>query len=320
VSHIKNHLPNSRLTWLVEPKCSELVNIHPQIDKIIIFNRPQNIRGLWQLYRDLAKEHYDITLDLQRHFKSGFFSLLSGAKRRIGFHRRNAKEFNWLFNNEHIDDVPKELELPKVQHYLKFTEYLGFPKPLTLDFGISSPDPRVGLPDTIADLGEPYIAIVMGSSWETKDWFFEAYHQLIKDILFSDKRTVVLLGDQSKKADAAKLCNEIGSDKLINLVGKTSLLEVVAVLKSAVAGVGPDSGPGHLSAAVGTPYVTLFGPTAPKRAAPYKYGHLVVQSELNCISCYKKRCPDLDRQCMRLVTVEAVKDKLAEALKMVDIR
>ena len=140
----------------------------------------------------------------------------------------------------------------------------------------------------------------------------------ITDIIFTDNSPVVLVGDHLKKADAAKLCDKIGPSKLINLVGKTSLLEVVAVLKAAAAGVGPDSGPGHLSAAVGTPYVTLFGPTSPKRAAPYGCEHLVVQSELSCISCYKKRCPDLDRQCMQLVTVETVKAKLLEALKRND--
>lgn len=314
VSHIKNYLPKSRVTWLIEPKWSELVCIHPQIDKIIVFNRSRNVLGVWELYRDLSKEHFDITLDLQRHLKSGFFSLFSKAKRRIGFHRKNAKEFNWLFNNEYIGEVSNELELPKWRHYLKFTEYLGLPTPAKLDFGITTSEPAAGLPDIIAQLDEPFVVVVMGSSWESKDWIFENYLLLIRDLLSTVNRSVVLVGDNSKKADAAKLCDKIGPGKLINLVGKTSLLEAVAVLKAAAAGVGPDSGPGHLSAAVGTPYVTLFGPTSAKRAAPYRCEPFVVQSDLNCISCYKKRCPDLDRRCMQLVTVEKVKEKLIEAL------
>jgi ADP-heptose:LPS heptosyltransferase len=316
VSHIKNNLPKSRITWLVEPKWSELVGIHPQIDKIIVFNRPRNLPGVWQLYRDLTQENFDITLDLQRHFKSGVFSLLSGAKRRIGFHRQNAKEINWLFNNEHIEWVRNELEFPKWRHYLKFTAYLGFPEPLALDFGISSQDPRIRLPNIIAQIDGPFIAVVMGSSWKTKDWFFDKYHRLVKNMLFADNRTVVLIGDHSKTAEAAKLCDKIGPGKLINLVGKTSLLEVTAVLAAAAAGVGPDSGPAHLSAEVGTPFVTIFGPTPPIRNAPYKCDHLVVQSELDCVPCYKKDCPDLDRQCMRLVAVEMVEKKISEALAM----
>ena len=314
VSHIKQNLSESRITWLVEPQWAELVNLHPQIDKMIVFNRPQGFFAVWRLRKDLAQDHFDITLDLQRHFKSGFFSLISGARRRIGFHRQNAKEFNWLFNNEYIESVSNEIEFPKWRHYLKFATYLGFPEPEALDFGISSEDPRIKLPNSIAQIDGPYIAVVMGSSWETKDWFFDKYNRLVKNMVYSDNRTVVLVGDHSKTAEAAKLCDKIDSGKLINLVGKTSLLEVTAVLAAAAAGVGPDSGPAHLSAAVGTPFVTIFGPTPPIRTAPYKCDHLVVQSELDCAPCYKKDCPDLDRQCMRLVAVEMVEKKISEAL------
>jgi ADP-heptose:LPS heptosyltransferase len=115
-------------------------------------------------------------------------------------------------------------------------------------------------------------------------------------------------------SSAAKLYEKVDSRDIINLVGETSIPELVAVLKAAEAGVGPDSGPGHLAAAVGTPYVTLFGPTSPTREAPYKCEHLVVQSGISCVSCHKKKCPDLDRQCMRRISIEAVKKKLSLAL------
>ena len=317
VSHIKNNLPESRVTWLVEPMCSEVVRLHPRIDKMIVFNRPRNILGIRDLYKNLSREHFDITLDLQRHLKSGFFSFLSGAKRRIGFNRRNSGEFNWIFNNEHIPYASDELDLPKLYHYLKFTEYLGLPEPASLDFGFSCFDEKFNLPDIAANISKPFIAVVMGSSWESKDWFFEEYYRLIKNIL-SMKWSIVLLGDGSQVSSATKLCQKLGSQELINLVGKTSILELVAVLKAAAACVGPDSGPGHLGAAVGTPYVSLFGPTSPKRAAPYNCEHLVVQSKLSCVSCYKKKCPDLDKLCMRLISVESVQEKLSLALGTAD--
>ncbi len=320
VSHIKNNLPKSRITWIVEPAWSELVGFHPQIDKMIIFNRPKNILGVLNLQKDLAREHFDITFDLQRHFKSGFFSLLSGAKRRIGFNRKNAKEFNWIFNNEHIENIIDELLLPKWRHYLKFTEYLGLPEPAFLDFGFSSLDVQTIAPGIITKISNPFIAVVIGTSWESKEWFFQGYYELVENILSSGSRQVVLLGDHSKTASAAELCEKVDSRRLINLVGKTSLLELVAVLKAAVASVGPDSGPAHLAAAVGTPFVTLFGPTSPRRAAPYKYEHLVVQSDINCVSCYKKKCPNHNNKCMLLIGVKAVEDKLKEALEQHELQ
>jgi ADP-heptose:LPS heptosyltransferase len=155
----------------------------------------------------------------------------------------------------------------------------------------------------------------MGSSWESKDWFFEGYHRMVKNILSIMKRGVVLLGDTSQVSSATKMCRKVNSHELINLVGKTSIPELLAVLKAAAAGVGPDSGPGHLAAAMGTPYVSLFGPTSPKRAAPYNCEHLVVQSRVSCVSCYKKKCPDLDKLCMRRISAELVQEKISIALE-----
>ena len=314
VSHIKSNLPESRVTWLIEPKWAELVSFHPRIDKTILFDRPKGVPAVWNLFKDLAQEHFDITLDLQRHLKSGFFSLLSGAKRRVGFNRRNAKEFNWLFNNEQIDYFSDEL--PKLRHYLEFTHYLGLSEPTSLEFGFSSLDAKSVAPTIVSKLRSPFIAVVIGSSWESKNWFPDEYCRLVKNILSSGNRQVVLLGNHSASANAFTLSEKINSSGLVNLVGKTSLLELVAVLKTAAAAIGPDSGPGHLAAAVGTPYVSLFGPTSPKRTAPYGSEHLVVQSRASCAPCYKKQCPGLGKLCMRLLSVEAVEQKLSEALAM----
>ena len=314
VSHIKESLPESRITWLVEPKWVELVKLHPRIDKVLVFNRPKGFLAVWDLYKALGQEHFDIVLDLQRHFKSGFFSWLSGAKRRVGFNRCNAKEVNWLFNNERIENFSDEL--PKLRHYLKFTEYLGLPVPNTLDFGLASVDLRASTPDIISVVKGPIIAVVIGSSWESKDWFFEGYYGLLKDLLYSEKMHVVLLGDSSQVPSALRLVRRLSATGLMDLVGRTSLLELVAVLKAVAVAVGPDSGPSHVAAAVGTPYVSLFGPTSPRRTAPYGSESLVVRSSVNCAPCYKKQCPGLDRICMRKISVEKVKEKLSEALEI----
>jgi ADP-heptose:LPS heptosyltransferase len=312
ICHLKSHWPQSRISWLVEARWAELIRLHRQIDKVIIFRREWRASALWQLYKELSQQDFDITLDLQRIFKSGLFSLLSGAKRRIGVHRNNAKELNWLFNNEHISYVDDNLS--KLSHYLKFTEQLGLPAATALDFGFDRFDGNKILPTAVVEIQNSFIAVVMGSSWETKDWYFEGYCRLVQQILSFLKRDVVLLGDSSQSPAARRLSKNMDSHKVIDLTGN-SLVEMTAVLKAAAAGVGPDSGPGHLAAAVGTPYVTLFGPTPPGRHAPYGCDHLVVQTEKDCIPCYKKRCPGRNRECMYDIDPERVMEKLIKAIK-----
>ena len=312
VAHIKNHLPQSTISWLVEPKWAQVVRFHPDLHRVIVFDRPRGLSAVRDLHRELSQIDFDITFDLQRHFKSGFFSLLSGAQRRVGFHRRNAKEFNWLMNNEHIDYSPGGLS--KIDLYIRFTRHLGLPPPDSLDFGFSSLDLQVVRPHISAQLAKPFLAVVMGSSWESKDWVFEGYQQLVADILESGKMGVVLLGDRSQTALAERLIREIAHPEMIDLVGKTSLLELTAILKVARVAVGPDSGPGHLAGAVKTPYVSLFGPTDPTLTAPYGSEHLVVQVKPECSPCYKRKCPIPDRWCMRQIDVAKVKAKVAQAL------
>ena len=90
---------------------------------------------------------------------------------------------------------------------------------------------------------------------------------------------------------------------------------MTAVLKAAAAAVGPDSGPGHLAAAVGTPYVTLFGPTPASRHVPYGCEHLIVQSGLDCAPCYQRQCPDRNNQCMQNIELDDVVEKISMALE-----
>jgi lipopolysaccharide heptosyltransferase II len=312
VSHLKAHLPKSRISWLVEPKWAELVRLHPQVDHVIVFQRAWRFSALRQLYADLKQDHFDLSLDLQRILKSGFFSMLSGAKRRIGFHRRNAKELNWIFNNEHISYYSDDL--PKIRHYLKFTEYLGLPPPASLEFGLASLNAAVTAPPAVSSLQNPFIAVVLGASWASKEWLFEGYRQLVEQVLSIRELSVVLLGDHTQVAMAKELSATIQQAGLINLVGRTTLPELTAVLKAAAVGTGPDSGPAHLAAAVGTPFVTLFGPTSPQRTAPFGCEHLVVKPELHCTPCYQKRCPELNQQCMATITAAQVAEKIFEAL------
>jgi ADP-heptose:LPS heptosyltransferase len=310
---IKARYPGVHLSWLVEPRWRELVHHHDQIDNILVFNRPRGIKALPALRRELRKRPFDLTLDLQRHFKSGLFSLLSGSPQRIGFHPRNAKEFNWLFNNDHIPCFSESRS--KLQHYLQFANALGVDTKGPLDFGLSALAKARGLEILAPALQYPYIVVVMGSSWPSKDWHADGYRRLLAYALHDMQIGVALVGDGSQRPMAESISAGLTTDRLINLTGRTTLTELTVLLGQAAAGLGPDSGPGHLAAAVGTPYVTLFGPTPPARVAPYGCEDLVVLADTDCTGCYCKRCPCTEHTCMRAITPEMVVRQLERALR-----
>ena len=205
-------------------------------------------------------------------------------------------------------------DLPKIRHYLKFTEHLGLPDCTWPDFGLASLDGTQLTPRIIRDLNHPFAAIVLGTSWESKNWNSEGYAGLIQRILADRALKVVLLGDDSQAELAANLVETFKTPDLISLVGQTTLPQLAAVLQAAKLGIGPDSGPGHVAAAVKTPFITLFGPTSPQRTAPFGNEHLVVNAEAGCAPCYKKYCADRNNQCMQSILPDAVMKKVSLAL------
>jgi lipopolysaccharide heptosyltransferase I len=310
VEAIKQQIPNAHITWVVEPTCAEIVRLHPRVDEVLVFQRKSGLRGLPALVRELRKRQYDVTLDLQRHLKSGVFSWLSRAPRRIGFHPQDAKEFNWLFNNEFIAEHGERIS--KIEHYNLFLEKVGISKPEALRSGLEG----IKLSESAEwakALVSPYVALVLGSSWDSKDWPEEGYRELIAQLREQRRGSeqVVLLGDKSKREMGERLVASLaGGAGVLNLVGKTTLRELVGVISAAKAVVGPDSGPAHIAAAVGTPHVTLFGPTPAVRNSPRGSEHLSITSAVGCSPCKRRVCPGLGKVCMRLISPQQVLEKL----------
>ncbi len=306
VNSLKAAEPDAHITWLVEPACSGILKLHPGIDEIIVFNRPKGLKGVLEIRRELAKRTFDITLDLQRHSKSGLFSWFSGAPRRIGFHAKDAKEFNWIFNTEYVD--PQGEAISKVDHYQTFLKPLGLPIPQQLTSGLEAITlDGVDAPWAEGLRREPYVGLILGSSWDSKDWPIEGYEGLLS---IMPEETVVFLADKSKVEMAAKLEQVKTRAKVVNLAGKTNLKELVALVSGARILVGPDSGPGHIAGAVGTRHVTIFGPTPWVRNAPRGSEDLTLTANVGCSPCKRRVCPGLGKVCMKLIQPEMVLAKI----------
>jgi ADP-heptose:LPS heptosyltransferase len=302
---IKQQYPQVRITWLVEPKCEGLVRLHPLIDQVIVFNRSRGIRGIPALWKELKKQQFDVVLDMQRHFKSGLFSRLAPAKRRIGFHPRNTKEFNHWFHKEYIDFFPESVS--KITNYQAFIKAIGG-VPCSSSgpfiFGLESFDGgRYPALSSEAD----YIGVVLGSSWPSKDVPKNTYLVLLRRCLetFPDY-SILLFGDKTHVELAKTLSAELNDPRIFSSAGATDLGGLCTLLGRCKVVVGPDSGPGHICSAVGTPYISCFGPTDPRRVAPAGNEARVIQSSVGCAPCWRRECPGLDTICMKMISIEKI--------------
>lgn len=309
-ARVRAAYPAARLTWAVEPAAAPLLDGHPALDERLLFERRGGARAFVHLLRRVRAGRFDLVLDLQRHLKSGVVSAASRAPVRVGFHRRNTKELNWLFNTHTIDPVdPRGW---KLEHYQRFGDFLELPAmPPRFDLATTAAeDARVAT--LLGPLRRPFAALFLASTWESRLWFPEGF-AAVADGLDAIGLDTVLVGGPDARAIASETV-ALARRAPLDLTGRTSLREAYGVLARARVAMGPDSGPMHLAAAAGTRVVSLWGATAPARSAPFGSEDLVLVGRVPCTPCYRRRCP-IGRQCMQDITPTRVLAQVARALE-----
>ena len=299
---VRRGFPDAYLAWAVEPAAAPLLEGHPAIDEPLIFRRDLGAAAFVRFLREVRRGAFDLVLDLQRHLKSGVVSRASGAPRRIGFHRSNTKEGNWLFNTESIP--PQRHWSSKLRQYLAFADRLDL-APAPIEFGLGLTREEEARVDTLlAPVRAPFVAAFVGSSWPSRWWFADRTAAVLSALGARAGLGAVLLGAPGAEAAfAAEVAAAFPA--ATNLAGRTTLRDVVGILRRARVAFGPDSGPMHVAAAVGTPVVSLWGATSPERSAPHGAVDLALVGRVACQPCYLRRCP-VERICMQQIGVEAV--------------
>ncbi|MFZ3091785.1 MAG: lipopolysaccharide heptosyltransferase II [Nitrospirota bacterium] len=315
---IRGRYPEAAISWLINRGIDELIRDNSSLDEIILFERKRwggfddigyKLRGVTEFIRGLRQKRFDLIIDLQGLFRSGIIAYLSGADYRIGF--ANAREFSPIFYNYNVSHPP--IEMHAVDRYLLIAKELGA--------DITKKDFKINIPEKEKEYAasliskikkRPLIAINPSARWETKMWPLKRYAELTDTIAAKLKAQPLLIGGREDEVRINEL-SSITKSKPLNLSGKTSLLQLAALLKKVDLLITNDSGPMHIAAAVGTPVIAIFGPTSPVRTGPYGNGHVVLQSSLPCIRCLKKRCNDL--KCMEAITVEEVFNSVRKVLK-----
>ncbi|HWO43600.1 MAG TPA: glycosyltransferase family 9 protein [Candidatus Eisenbacteria bacterium] len=307
---LRRRFPDAFLAWSVEAPCLPLIEGHPALDEVILFDRDHWWRALIPFIRKIRSRRFDCVLDLQRHFKSGAISLLSGARARVGFHPSESKEFNWIFNNRHIAAAGHSIS--KLDHYLQFAAYLDAPTgPLEWPL-VPTAEVQRAFERHLEGVDPSYAVLFAGSRWESKRWFPAQIAECAEAIKEHYGFDVVLLGSRADRAAALEAQTRCRA-KPKNLVGQTSLREAVAIISRAKVAVGPDTGLMHIASALAVPVVSLWGATDPARNAPHGFERLAIRGRAECAPCNRRRCP-IGRVCMRSIATAEIVEKINEAL------
>ncbi len=317
LGRIRRAWPDAHIAWAVEPKSEPILRGHPWLDDLVVYDRRHAPWSFPRFLVTVRAGRYDLVLDLQRHLKSGVTALVSGARERIGFARENAKEHNYLFTTRRLEAQPN-LRL-KLMQYQQFADALGI-APAPIEFGLApGAEERARAAEMLGDSPRPLLGVILGSSWPSRIYFPEQTAAVIRMLAESANGSgsalfPVLVGGPDETALAAEVMRRLGPLRALNLAGRTTLRDLVAIFSECAAAFGPDSGPMHIAAAVGCPVVSLWGATAAERSAPWGFAEHALTGVIPCQPCYLRDCP-VGRECMRRIASANVAAAVRRALE-----
>lgn len=332
VRALKHTYPEAAIDLLAVPASAKVVMHDPDLAQIItydpnIWRRPKtlfqakNWRDVFRLRRHLRAQDYDIAVSVFGPW-AGVIAVLSGAKRRVGFGRESYPGFmtdnvpgrHWS-PGDHKHEVDYCLELAKSSG-AKISPSDRMPS-LYVD-----PQARQQLDQLLIQEGiepeKPLIAChISSNNGHSKRWPIPYWAILIDKLVREQGAQVILTGAPADLPLIESLLRRV-QEQAINLAGKTSLPQLVALLQRADLVISGDSGPMHIAAAVGTPLIAIHGPTDPALSGPISPTATILRSDIWCSPCYNARdtadCRFFTTQCMKNIlpqqVLEVVRDKL----------
>lgn len=318
--------PKAKIDWLISSTFASLIEGHEDIDELILFDRnrfhrlgihPGATRDFVELISNLRRRRYDLVIDLQGLFRSGFFSWASGAEVRIGF--RDAREAAWMFYNHRMS--PSEKEIHAVDRNYQVAKWLGFDDvPVTFKLLVPQEIQDQAnhlLRDQGYDHQGPLVVIAPGARWETKIWKMDRFVETIDTLQRDDPSLRCVLVGADSEAEVCRRMADRCRVKPINLAGRTNIKQLTALIGLADVVLCHDSAAMHIAVALNRPLVCLVGPTNPHRTGPYQRMEDVVQVDLSCSPCYFRqlsKCPH-DHRCMTDIQTESVVSAVRQSLE-----
>lgn len=300
VRAIKRGRPDAHVTIVTPAKLADLWRTVAEVDDIIPIEAGDNVFAVGRKLRD----RFDVAVVFPNSFRSALEVWLAKIPRRVGYpgHRR-ARLLNQVFREKKAKKAKRPLH--QVHHYLALAEFIGADAT-----GAIAPESR----KPKAESRKPRIGVVPGAEYgPAKRWLPERFAEVIGSI----SAEWVLFGvakDREVVDTILAPCSSEVKSTITDVVGQTTLHELIERLRLCDVVLTNDTGTMHLAASLGVPVVALFGSTEPSLTGPLGDQHTILRKHVECSPCFLRECP-IDFRCMKRIesreVVEAINGRLA---------
>jgi heptosyltransferase-2 len=316
IATIRKNFPRSYIAMLSRPWVAPLLENNPEVDEVILYDQRgihSGILGRFRLVKALKEKKFDLAVLLQNAFDAALIALLTGIPIRAGY---NSDARGPLLTNKVILDKTV-LGKHQVYYYLEMLNALGMDivdENPVIKVSDEARKRAIGILNSLnIQNGELLIGINPGAYFgPAKRWFPERY-ALLLDMIHKDFGGKILLFGSGEEKVISEMILSIANSDIIDLAGKTSLLETTALIEKCNLFITNDSGLMHLAAALKVPLIAIFGSTDPVTTSPLGNSSIIVRKEVPCSPCLKRECPT-DHQCMRLIEANEVYQHVRQIL------
>ena len=302
VRAIKRGRPDAHVTILTPAKLADLWRHVAEVDEVICIERDDSVFSVAKKIR----RNFDAAILFPNSLRSALEAWLARIPRRVGHpgHRRS-----WLLNQiwrrkKKKKDARPEPPRHQVHHYLALAEFIG------ADISsVESPpilNPQSAIP-------HPIIGLCPGAEYgPTKRWFPDRFAEVIRTVAAARDCEWVLFGVEKDAPIGDEILRDFTGPHR-NLIGKTTLAQLIDELRRCDLLLTNDTGTMHLAAWLGVPTVSLFGSTEPALTGPIGTGHRILRHHVACSPCYLRDCA-LDLRCLKAINIQEVSAAIHEAL------
>ncbi len=309
---LRAKFPDAQIAVLIKNQFKDVLQLCPYIDDLIILKK----KGFLEVMKKIsAIRHRDFNfcVDFQNNNLSHLIAFAGRIKYRFGFKN---KKLGFLLNYGIKDEMRN---CDPVTHQFQVLKRLGIAGDIdkSLELWISEYDEnnvQNFLRQSWYSSKQKLIGInaLASQRWVSKAWAIESYAKVADMLANKFNARIVFTGTGDSKEVIEQII-KFTQCKPINAAGKTSMMQLAALIRRCALLITVDSAPMHIAAALKVPFVALFGPTDPARHLPFAQKSALIRKALPCSPCYSPRCFRMN--CMKEITVEEVFEAAVNLLK-----
>jgi heptosyltransferase-2 len=311
---IRDYFPTVEITVLANPLVSPLFCHHPWVDRVMTFDEKgvhKGASGRLRLAGEVRRHAFDLAIILPNSLNAALVPWLAGIPVRLG----KTGDGRTLLLTHRFPKSAQPAGVHQSLNYRAILEYFGITGGTKPQLLVTTAEEDTALAARLAESGIKEGDLVLGINpgatyGSAKRWYPERFAEVANTLAAKWGAKVVITGGSGETMIAADIERDLQGNCL-NFAGKTTVRELMALIKRCNFFITNDSGPMHLAAAFGVPLVAIFGSTDHSTTYPLSDKAIVVREAVDCAPCMKRECPT-DHRCMQAVTPQMVITKALE--------